>query len=91
MCIVVNKYKSAFDVYIGRGSKWGNPFVIGKDGNREQVIERFREHLWQQIKSGDVTINELKELNGKRLGCFCKPLPCHGDVIQLAVQWAMNQ
>ena len=91
MCTVVNKYKSSFDVYIGRGSKWGNPFVIGQHGNRAEVIEKYKQLLWQQIKSGDVSIADLKELNGKRLGCFCKPQACHGDVIQSAVKWAMSQ
>jgi hypothetical protein len=74
---VVNKYKAPFDVYIGRGSKWGNPFVIGVDGTREQCIFKFREHLFNGI-----TLREaLPELEGKTLGCFCKPKPCHGDVI----------
>jgi len=40
---VVNKYHEDYDVYIGRGSKWGNPYVIGKDGNREEVIKQYEE------------------------------------------------
>lgn len=91
MCTVVNKYRSAFDVYIGRGSMWGNPFVIGKDGDREQVIALYREHLWVQIQTAQVSLDELRSLNGKRLGCFCKPAACHGDVIANAVRWAMAQ
>ena len=42
MCTVVNKYKEYYDIYIGRGSPYGNPFVIGKDVTREEVIEKFR-------------------------------------------------
>lgn len=42
MCTVVNKYKEEYDIYIGRGSRWGNPFVIGKDGTREEVIEKIQ-------------------------------------------------
>jgi hypothetical protein len=91
MCIVVNKYKSPFDVYIGRGSLWGNPYVIDKDGDRAEVIRKYRLLLWQQIQDGEVTIDQLKSLNGKRLGCFCKPKPCHGDVIASAVVWALEQ
>lgn len=65
-------------VYIGRPSKWGNPFVIGKDGDRDEVIRqyelmlRFTAHLMQQAR---------KELRGKDLKCWCAPLPCHGDVL----------
>ena len=91
MCEVVNKYKSQFDVYIGRGSRWGNPFHIGADGSRSEVIEKFRQLLWQRIKSGEVNIDDLIALDGKRLGCFCKPKACHGDVIAAAVAWAKKQ
>lgn len=72
------------DVYIGRynrryglkASKWSNPYRIGKDGTREAVIEKYRRHL---DTSG--LINQIEELRGKRLGCWCKPAPCHGDVL----------
>ena len=88
MCVVVNKYKEAFDVYIGRGSVWGNPYVIGKDGDRPQVISKYKELLWSRMQSGQVTVSDLLALDGKRLGCFCKPKACHGDVIQAAVAYA---
>lgn len=88
MCTVVNKYKEDYDVYIGRGSPWGNPFKIGSDATREEVIEKYKLYLWEQIKSGKVTKQMLLELKGKRLGCFCKPQACHGDVIVKAVEWA---
>jgi len=77
-CQVVNKYKSEFDVYIGRGSKWGNPFVIGQDGTREEVIEKYRQYILNQPE----LLRDLHELDGKVLGCFCKPKACHGDVLQ---------
>jgi len=76
-CAIVNKVKEPFDVYIGRGSKWGNPFRIGKDGNRTEVIEKYRQ--WIETKSD--LLNSLKELDGLVLGCHCKPQPCHGDVL----------
>lgn len=72
---VLNKHKDvipAGSVYIGRPSKWGNPFVIPRDGTREQVIEKYRE----LIKGNDVS-----ELCGKNLVCFCAPKACHGDVL----------
>lgn len=74
--VVVNLHKSRYDVYIGRGSKWGNPFVIGRDGTREQVIEKYRQHL----RNRPDLLQALPELRGKLLGCFCKPKPCHGDI-----------
>jgi hypothetical protein len=76
--VVVNKYKDEYDVYIGRGSKWGNPFVIGKDGSREEVIEKYEKMLSINVELLSVL---LCELEGMRLGCFCKPAACHGDVL----------
>ena len=77
---VVNRRKESFDIYIGRPSKWGNPFVIGKDkdGTREEVIIKYRKWLL----SNPVLLKQLPELCGKTLGCYCKPLPCHGDVLK---------
>jgi len=88
MATVVNKYQEPYDVYIGRGSKWGNPFVIGKDGNRDDVIKKYSHYLKRQIAQGEVTKQDLLSLRNKRLGCFCKPKPCHGDIIKKAVEWA---
>jgi hypothetical protein len=77
MTEVVNLRTASCDVYIGRPSRWGNPFRIGPDGNREQVIEKFREFC---RKNPELVGRAKKELRGKRLGCWCKPLACHGDV-----------
>ena len=65
-------------IYIGRPSKWGNPFVIGRDGNRKDVIKRYEAWLETQPKLKE---EMKKELRGKDLLCYCSPLPCHGDVI----------
>ena len=91
MCKVVNKYKESYDVYIGRGSKWGNPFKLGDGVSRDEVIQKYRRYLWEQIKAGVITKQDLIELDGKRLGCFCKPKSCHGDVIVAAVQWVKEE
>tara|TARA_B100000676_G_scaffold282498_1_gene308383 strand:+ start:985 stop:1278 length:294 start_codon:yes stop_codon:yes gene_type:complete len=85
---VVNCKEGPFDRFIGRPSKWGNPFFIGKDGTRGEVIAKYRLWLWQQILSGDITLNQLCELKDKRLGCYCAPLPCHGDILIKATTWA---
>lgn len=90
-CQVVNKRTHQFDVYIGRGSRWGNPFIIGRNGDRATVIALYADHLWHAVQQNPALIDELKALDGKTLGCFCKPLPCHGDVIANAVNWALKQ
>lgn len=74
---VVHQSRHPFDVYIGRPSKWGNPFEIGPDGDRAEVIEKYRQWIQTQPK----LLSDLEELRGKVLGCWCSPLPCHGDVL----------
>ena len=74
---VVNLHTNSYDVYIGRGSKWGNPFRLHLDGDREQVIAKYREWIQRQPE----LMNSLEELRGKRLGCYCALLPCHGDIL----------
>ena len=75
--LVVNLRKKAYDVYIGRGSKWGNQFKIGPDGTREDVIEKYRKYILNKPE----LLKSLHELKGKTLGCYCKPLACHGDIL----------
>lgn len=78
---VLNKYKDGVPtnaVYIGRPSKWGNPFVIGKDGTREEVIAKYRTWLLAQPAKVEAA---KRELAGKDLVCFCAPKGCHGDVL----------
>ena len=77
MTTVVNKYKDHYDIYIGRGSKWGNPFRIGDHGDRGDVIEQYL----KLIQTQPDLLDSLEELRGKRLGCFCKPKACHGDIL----------
>ncbi|MYH37064.1 MAG: DUF4326 domain-containing protein [Rhodospirillaceae bacterium] len=75
-------------VLIDRRTKWGNPFRIGKGQNREQAIARYREDLWRRIRAGEVSLEELAELDGCWLACWCEPLPCHGHVLARAAEWA---
>ena len=79
---VVNKKKEEYDIYIGRGSIWGNPFHIGKDGTREIVINKYKSYFYHKIHRDESFRLETLKLKGKRLGCFCKPQACHGDVIK---------
>ena len=64
-------------VYIGRPSKWGNPFVIGRDGTRWNVIDKYADWLLTQPH----LLADLHELWGKQLVCYCSPLACHGDIL----------
>jgi hypothetical protein len=92
---VVHCKKEKYDVYIGRAnprsglkaSIWANPFVIGKDGTREEVMAKYRAWLPTQAD----LIARLPDLNSKVLGCWCAPEACHGDILsQLANQGAQN-
>lgn len=74
---VVHCRKEPYDVYIGRGGKWGNPFKIGKDGTRKEVIQKYEEYL----KSSKELMAELPELKDKVLGCWCVPKRCHGTIL----------
>lgn len=74
---VVHCRRASFDVYIGRPSKWGNPFVIGRDGDREEVIDQYRAWVQRQPE----LMAALGELKEKTLGCWCAPNACHGDVL----------
>lgn len=74
---VVNLKEDHYDVRIDRKTKWGNPFVVGRDGTREECILQYEE--W--IQTQPHLIEALHELKGKKLGCWCHPQPCHGDVL----------
>jgi hypothetical protein len=64
-------------VYVGRPSKWGNPFVIGRDGSRDQVIAKYCAWIVRQ----PALVAALHELRGKDLVCWCAPERCHADVL----------
>lgn len=74
---VVHLSREPFDVRIDRKTKWGNPFVLGSDGNRAEVIAKYRQWIHTQPE----LMAALHELKGKRLGCWCSPESCHGDVL----------
>ena len=81
---VVNSRKAPYDVYIGRPSKWGNPFshlpntlAEFRVSSREEAVGKYEEWLRTQPD----LMASLPELRGKRLGCWCKPKACHGDVL----------
>jgi hypothetical protein len=89
---VVNVRKERYDVYVGRPTVWGNPYGIHTSprgcknstlaryqvASREEAIARYREWLLSQP---ELVARARAELRGKTLGCWCKPAPCHGDVL----------
>jgi Domain of unknown function (DUF4326) len=78
---VLNKYRYGLppsSVYIGRPGPWGNPFQIGDDGTRAEVVQKYERFL---NKNPQLKAKVVKELRGKNLVCFCAPLTCHGDIL----------
>lgn len=75
--ICVHYRRDRADIFIGRPSKWGNPFMIGRDGTRAECIDKYR--AW--VPTQPHLMAALPELIGQRIGCTCKPKPCHGDVL----------
>jgi hypothetical protein len=74
---VVNIKHEPCEIYVGRGSVWGNPFRIGHDGTRAEVIAKYEARL----DTSPELLVRLPELKGRVLGCWCVPLPCHAQVL----------
>ena len=75
--IVVHCKKDPYDIYIGRPSIFGNPFVVGKHGSHEECISKFKTYARDDV----VILKSLSVLKGKILGCWCRPKHCHGDIL----------
>ena len=93
MATVVNiHHKAKFDVGIVRGTDWGNPYMVDRDGDRAQVVGKYEVRLRKRLKTKDTVsrnlFDKLRDLNGCVLGCYCKPLLCHGDVLVYYSAWA---
>lgn len=77
---VVNVHKEPYDVCIMRSSILGNPFVIGRDGTREEVVEKFKKYFVHCMLTDSNFRAAVENLRGKKIGCCCSPAACHGDV-----------
>ena len=78
--IINRRLKQPYDIYIGRGTPFGNPFEIGEEFGRVECILEYKK--WFQKRLTDTEFRDkVHQLKGKRLGCWCKPLDCHGDII----------
>jgi hypothetical protein len=90
--VVVNLKKESCDVRIDRTGPYGNPFRIGQDGDRKEVIRKFKVHFYEKLNLDPTWLKDVLWLEGKRLGCHCKPLACHGDVyVEFIERWRKNQ
>jgi hypothetical protein len=84
--------------YVGRPGALGNPFVVGRDGSREEVIAKYRRWLWARLQQhGSRQELELRQLLERALAgelellCWCHPLPCHAEVIKGAILWMARE
>ena len=73
-------------VYVGRGTEWGNPYRISPTQTREEVVQKYRRHLFNKLQDEGAK-RRLLLLEGKVLVCHCKPLACHGDVMLRAIEY----
>ena len=84
---VVNIRQEDYDVYIGRAGRgmdgyFGNPFRIEPGMARGDTLKKYREYFYDRLRTDIEFRNRIHALQGKTLGCFCKPYPCHGDIIK---------
>lgn len=96
---VVHCKRESYDIYIGRGpcpqtgesGRWGNPFRLGPEDSRGATLERYRAWLWREIRAGRIPLADIAALDGKTLGCWCAPRPCHGNILSAAASWATER
>jgi len=78
---VVNILRDEYDLYVGRPSKYGNPYTVGLNGNAETCVKLFEAYARKRISSDAEFREAIKDCYGKRLACWCKSPPCHAFVI----------
>lgn len=62
-------------------SIFANPYKVGSDGTREEVIQKYETYIRGRLQSEPALVEQLRSMKGKTLGCWCKPEACHGDVL----------
>lgn len=87
MTTVVNIYRDECDVYIGRTKNgksgyFGNPFYMKFESDRISVVEKYKVYFYARLDGDKEFASKILELKDKKLGCYCKPKACHGDVIK---------
>ncbi len=84
---VVNIKNTHYDIYIGRPGVLSNPYRLGKY-SREEAIALYKTHFYDFLTWNSEFLAAALATKGKVLGCHCKPLACHGDII---AEWANKQ
>lgn len=84
---IVNIRQENYDIYIGRAGKgqdgyFGNPIRLNANEPRGATLERYEAYFYKRLKEDKEFRGRIHALKGKILGCFCKPHPCHGDIIK---------
>lgn len=83
------------NVYIGRAgivfidgkrfppsaSPFANPYKVGRDGSLSEILIKYEEYIRKKLEKDSELREELLSLDGKTLGCWCAPDPCHGDIL----------
>ncbi|MGK7898232.1 MAG: DUF4326 domain-containing protein [Xenococcus sp. (in: cyanobacteria)] len=94
----INKIYVGRDSYSLKGSILKNKFRIGKDGNRDEVVEKYRKWLWIEFNKKGEVYEELVRISKRviegeniELVCWCKDLKCHGDIIKSCVEWMIRE
>ena len=100
MITVVNKYKhtpTPNDVYIGRGSPFGNPYVIGSKYTRDAAVDAYATYLNAKMQYSPEFREDVKKLadkakrGGVNLVCFCKPQRCHGEELKTLLEKELDK
>ena len=77
--------------YIGRPSRWGNPYKLGRDGDRDAIMDKYEQWLAEQLKDEDFRKALMKLAEADALVCWCKPEKCHGDLLVAAMRDLMKK
>lgn len=83
----IGRYNRNFNL---KASKFANPFPVKSPEERGTTIEKYKEWLWKEIASNNITKEDLLSLRGKKLVCYCAPKPCHGNVVKETVELLVN-
>jgi hypothetical protein len=88
---IKNDELNKLERYPKESSIWANPFKINKETTRQQVLDKYKEYITNKLNENPKLITELLKLKGKKLGCWCYPEPCHGNILlELIDKYTIN-
>jgi len=71
-----------------RPGPFGNPFKLHRAGDRAEVLRLYKRYLWDRLNQDPILRGMVMNLGeAETLGCCCKPLDCHGDILVKAIEW----